>query len=77
MSIWSSVRPLTWSPTTSFSLNWRDRDFTGGLFGSEEFVGWSHPGGSGQRFDVQMEIGNKWWPSVVHFGTDAVQYLHQ
>jgi len=30
--IWSSVRPLTWSPTTFFALNWRDMGLMGGLF---------------------------------------------
>ena len=29
----TSVRPLTQSPTTSFSLNWRDTDLRDGLFG--------------------------------------------
>jgi len=32
-SIWTSVRPLTWSPTTSLPLNWREMDLVGGLFG--------------------------------------------
>jgi len=27
------VKPLTWSTTTSFSLNWREIDLMGGLFG--------------------------------------------
>ncbi|TRZ12817.1 hypothetical protein HGM15179_014273 [Zosterops borbonicus] len=29
--IWTSVKPLTWSPTTSFSLNWREMDSMNGL----------------------------------------------
>lgn len=33
LSIWTSLKPLTWSPATSFSLHWRDMDLTGGLFG--------------------------------------------
>jgi len=33
LSIWTSVRPLTRSATTSFSLNWKDTDLMGGLFG--------------------------------------------
>jgi len=37
--IWTSVRPLTWSPTTSFSLNWREMDLMGGLFGGCG-IGW-------------------------------------
>jgi len=32
LSLWTSARPLTRSPTKSFSLNWRDTDFMGGLF---------------------------------------------
>ncbi|KAK4829840.1 LOW QUALITY PROTEIN: hypothetical protein QYF61_006850 [Mycteria americana] len=43
----------------------------------EELVGWSHPEGSGQQLNVQMEIGDKWCPSGVRIGTGAVQYLHQ
>ena len=31
-STWSCARPLTWSPTTSLSLNWRDRDLKHGPF---------------------------------------------
>ena len=31
--IWIFVKPLTRSPTTSFSLNWRAMDLMGGLFG--------------------------------------------
>ena len=27
------VKPLTWPPTASFSLNWGDTDLMGGLFG--------------------------------------------
>lgn len=32
-SIWTSVRPLTWSYMTSLSLHWRERDLKGKLFG--------------------------------------------
>ena len=32
-STWISVKPLTWSLTTSFSLNWRGEDLKDGLFG--------------------------------------------
>jgi len=32
-SIWIHLKPLTWSPTTSFSLNWGDMDLMGGLLG--------------------------------------------
>jgi len=35
----TSARPLTWSLTTSFSLNWRGRDLKDGLFG-ELGIGW-------------------------------------
>ena len=31
-SIWTSAKPLTWSLTTSFSLNWRGVDLKDGLF---------------------------------------------
>jgi len=33
----------------------------------EELVGWSHPEGSGQRLNVQMEIGDKWGPYWVQY----------
>jgi len=29
---WTSAKPLTWSLTTSFSLNWRSMDLKDGLF---------------------------------------------
>ena len=32
VSYLDSVKPLTQSPTTPFSLNWRDMDLMGGLF---------------------------------------------
>ncbi|PKU33327.1 rna-directed dna polymerase from mobile element jockey- hypothetical protein [Limosa lapponica baueri] len=38
----------------------------------KELAGWSHPEGSGQWFDVQMERGDKWCPSEIHTGTSAV-----
>ena len=38
----------------------------------EELVGWSHPEGSGQRLNVQMEISDKWCPSGVCTGTSAL-----
>jgi len=60
LSLWASVRPLTWSPTTSFSLNWSDMDLMGGLCSvDEELIGWSHPEGSGQQLNVKMEISDK------------------
>ena len=31
-SIWTSVRPLIWYPTTAFSPNWTDMDLMSGLF---------------------------------------------
>ena len=31
LSSWTSAKPLTWSLTTSFSLNWRGVDFEDGL----------------------------------------------
>jgi len=30
-STWTSVRPLTWAPTMSFSPNWKDMDLMGEL----------------------------------------------
>jgi len=33
------MKPLTWSPTASFSLNWRHRDFMGGY----RYWDWVHP----------------------------------
>lgn len=30
--VWSSVKPLTWSPITFFSPNWKHMDLMGGLF---------------------------------------------
>jgi len=38
-SIWSSAKPLTWSLTTSFSLNWGGVDLKDGLF-SGLGIGW-------------------------------------
>ena len=38
----------------------------------EELVGRSQPEGSGQQLDVQMDAGDKWYPSVVHSGTSPV-----
>ena len=32
LSIWTSVRPLTQSPTTFFTLNWREMGLMGELF---------------------------------------------
>ena len=32
---WTSARPLTWSPTTSLSLNWREMDLKSRLFGGQ------------------------------------------
>ena len=43
----------------------------------KELIGMSHPEGSGQRLNVQMEIGDKWCPLGVHTGTGAVPYFHQ
>ena len=37
-----------------------------------ELIGWSHPEGSGQWLNVQMEIGDKWCPSGVHTATSTV-----
>jgi len=52
-SLWTSVRPLTWSPTTSFSLDQKKMDLMGGLFGGWR-IGWMVT-----QFDVQMEIDDK------------------
>ena len=38
----------------------------------KELVGWSHPEGSGQQLDVQMENSDKWCPSGVCTGTSTV-----
>ena len=38
----------------------------------EELAGWSHPDGSGQRLNAQMEINDEWCPSGVHMGTSTV-----
>ena len=35
-------------------------------------AGWLQPEGSGQQFNVQMEIGDQWCPSGVHTRTSAV-----
>ena len=37
-----------------------------------ELVGKSQPEGSGQRLDVQMDAGDKWYASGVCPGTSAV-----
>ena len=39
---------------------------------NEELVGWWCPEGSGQWFNIQMEIGDKWCPSEVHIGMSNV-----
>ena len=38
----------------------------------KELVGWSHPEGSDQRLNVQMEIGDNWCPSGARTGTSTV-----
>jgi len=38
----------------------------------KELIGRLQPEGSGQWLNVQMEIGDKWGPSGLHTGTDAV-----
>jgi len=49
-SIWTSARPVTWSPITSFSPNWKDVDLLGGLFNRQ---------GTGYK-----NISRKWWLSI-------------
>ena len=39
---------------------------------AKELFGRSHPEGSSQWLDVQMEAGDKWCPSGVHTGTGAL-----
>ncbi|PKU37991.1 rna-directed dna polymerase from mobile element jockey-like [Limosa lapponica baueri] len=34
-----------------------------------ELVGWSHPEGSGQQLNVQMELSNKWCPQGSTLGS--------
>ena len=48
--------------TTSFSLNWRDRDLMGGLF-SGWGISCTDAEAGGKRLHVQMETGDKWYPS--------------
>jgi len=67
-----SVRPLTWSPTTSFSLNWRDMDLVGDCLVNEELVGWLYPECSGQQLNVWMETGDKWCHSGVRIRNSTV-----
>ena len=38
----------------------------------EEWVGWSHPEGSGQWLTVQMETSDKWCPSGFCIGTSTL-----
>ena len=38
----------------------------------EELVGWSHPEGSGQWLNIQMEISDKQCPAGVRIGTSTV-----
>lgn len=44
----------------------------GRLFGDEELFGWSHLEVISQWLDVQVEIGDKWCPLMIHVGTGAV-----
>jgi len=39
---------------------------------NEELVGWSHPEGNGQQFNVQMETSDKWCASGVLTGISTV-----
>ncbi|KAJ7423205.1 hypothetical protein WISP_34645 [Willisornis vidua] len=39
-SIWTSLRPLTWSLAMPFSLKWRDVDLMDGVFGGHGGIGW-------------------------------------
>jgi len=47
-SVWSSVRPLAWQPTTSFSPNWKDVDLMGGLFKGQKLAARLSPDSGGQ-----------------------------
>jgi len=71
-STWTSVRPLSWTPTKSFTIKWRDMDLMGGLFIGEELAEESHPDSCGQWLYVQMAISDEWCPSGFHSGTRTV-----
>ena len=44
---------------------------------SKELVGRSHPEGSGQQLDVQMDASDKWCSSGICTGPSDVQHFHQ
>ena len=75
-SILTSAKPLAWSLTTPFSLNWRGTDFINGLFGGL-LAGWSQPKGCDQWFCVRVEAGHKQCPPRLSLGTGALQHLYQ
>ncbi|PKU37685.1 rna-directed dna polymerase from mobile element jockey- hypothetical protein [Limosa lapponica baueri] len=57
-SNWTSVRPLSRSPTTFSSLNRRDTDLCMDCSMDVELVGWSHPEHGSQQLSVRMEISD-------------------
>ena len=71
LSIWTSVRPLTWYPTTSFSPNWKDMDLMGELLDEELSAGLS-PVNGGQWLNVWIEIGDEWSPAGVDAGANTL-----
>lgn len=66
-----SVRPLTWSCTTSLSLSCRDMDLKDALF-DKILTGWLQPERCGQLLYVFVEASDEWCPSGSHLGTGVL-----
>ena len=62
LSVWTSVRPLSWSTTTCFSELERCGYGAVDCLVDKELFGWLQPEGSGQWLNVQVETGDKWCP---------------
>ena len=60
-SIWTSVRPLTQQPTTSFSSNRKEMDLKGRLTDNDLAAGFNSESGD-QWLHVWMEVNGKWCP---------------
>lgn len=62
-SVWTSLRPLTQNPTTSFPLNWRDMDWMDELYGGWGICCMVAPRQWWSRADlvIEMSLGVLHW----------------
>jgi len=58
-SAWTCARPLTWTPSTSVSLNWRDMGLRVNYLVNKGLVGRLELAGCCQWLYVQVEASNK------------------